>query len=53
VAKTLEKEGDNICPFKHISTRFGEGIEFDYSKVTRLVINAFGLEQVGKERSIK
>ncbi len=51
VAKTLEKEGDKICLVMHISTRFGEGIAFDNAKVTWLVINAVGLEQVGKERS--
>lgn len=52
VARILEKEGDKICPFKMIKTDFGEGVEFDYAKATRLVINAFGLEDKGKARSI-
>jgi hypothetical protein len=52
VARTLEKEGEHLCPFKHINTDFGEGIEFDYARTTRLVIDAFGLAGIGKERSI-
>jgi hypothetical protein len=51
VARELEKRGETICPFKHIHTPFGEGIEFDYAKVTRLVLNAFSLEDAAKQRS--
>jgi hypothetical protein len=29
VAKQLEKEGDIICPYRHIHTAYGEGIKFD------------------------
>ncbi len=43
VAKVLEDEEKARCPFDHIHTDFGEGIEFNYAKVTRLVINAFSL----------
>jgi hypothetical protein len=50
--KQLEQEGDRICPFKRISTPSGEGIEFDYTKVTRLIIDAFALGEAGKERSV-
>mmetsp|Transcript_17010 Transcript_17010/g.24234 ORF Transcript_17010/g.24234 Transcript_17010/m.24234 type:complete len:220 (-) Transcript_17010:1540-2199(-) len=52
MAKVLEDKGDSICPFKQIKTDFGEGIEFDYAKHTRLVIDAFGLTDTGQERSI-
>jgi len=52
VARKLEKAGDTLCPFSTLDTDFGEGIEFDYLRTTRLVINAFGLEQLGKERPI-
>lgn len=52
VAKVLENEGNELCPFSHISTEFGEGIEFDYAKVTRLVINAFNLESAAKDRNV-
>ena len=41
-----------MCPFTTINTDFGEGVEFDYARTTRLVINAFGLEQLGRERAI-
>ncbi len=33
-------------------TPFGEAIEFDYSKTTHPVIDAFGLLQVGNYRAI-
>ncbi len=52
VAKELEKQGDILCPYSHIHTEFGEGIEFDYAKVTRLVINTFGLEDAAKQRQV-
>jgi hypothetical protein len=52
VAQKLEKAGKHLCPFQLISTNFGEGVEFDYAKTTRLVIDAFGLSDVGKERQI-
>jgi len=52
VAQKLEKEGETLCPFELISTDFGEGVEFDYAKTTRLVIDAFGLSEIGKERPI-
>jgi hypothetical protein len=52
VAKQLEKEGDIICPYRHIHTAYGERIEFDYAKVTWLVISTFGLEDAAKERRI-
>ncbi len=52
VARLLEKEGEQLCPFTTINTDFGEGVEFDYARTTRLVINAFELEQLGKERAI-
>ncbi len=44
--------GEQLCPFKSIKTQFGEGIEFNYAKTTRLVINAFCLEDIGKTRPI-
>jgi hypothetical protein len=52
VAKQLESEGDSICPYQCIRTPYGEGIEFDYAKVTRLVINSYGLEDAGRQRRI-
>jgi hypothetical protein len=52
VAKILEMHGEQLCPFKSIKTQFGEGIEFIYAKTTRLVSNAFGLEDIGKTRPI-
>jgi hypothetical protein len=52
VAKVLEKEADSICPFNQIETQYGEGIEFDYARVMRLVIDAFGLKQTAMERKI-
>ncbi len=50
VAKKLETAANELCPFHSYMTPFGEAIEFDYSKATRLVIDAFGLLQVGRER---
>jgi hypothetical protein len=50
VAQKLEKVGEHLCPFQLISTNFDEGMEFDYAKKTRLVINAFGLSDIRKER---
>jgi FtsZ-binding cell division protein ZapB len=50
VAQKLEKAGETLCPFELISTDFGEGIEFNYAKTTRLVIDAFGLSDIGKDR---
>ena len=44
---TLEKEGEHLRPLD-----FGEGLEFDYAHTTRLVIDAFGLTNVRKERPI-
>jgi hypothetical protein len=35
-----------------IRSDFGEGLEFDYARTTCLVIDAFGLTDVGKERLI-
>jgi hypothetical protein len=35
-----------------LNTDFGEGIEFDYAKITRQVINALGLEALENQRSI-
>jgi hypothetical protein len=52
VADALEAEAATICPFNRIQTEYGEGIEFDYAKVTRQVINAFGLEEEAKTRPI-
>ncbi len=52
VACVLENEGETLCPFSILNTDFCEGIEFEYAKTTRLVINAFGLEALGKQRSI-
>jgi hypothetical protein len=52
LAKQLKREGDAICPCRHIHTFHGEGIEFDYAKVTWLVINSFGLKDAVKVRNI-
>jgi hypothetical protein len=52
VANILEKHGQRLFPFKMITTAFGEGIEFNYAKTTRLVIDAFGLQDIGKTRPI-
>ena len=52
VAQRWEKAGESLCPFELISTDFGEGVEFDYAKTTRLVIDAFCLSGIGKERPI-
>jgi len=48
----LEDEGKELCPFDHIHIEFGEGIEFNYAKLTRLVINALSLESAARERNI-
>jgi len=50
VAQILERKGDRLCLYEIIHTDFGEGVEFDYGKATRLAINAFGLEEQAKER---
>ena len=52
VAKKLELEGDTICPFSSYMSPFGEAVEFDYSKSVRLIFDAFGLLDVGKDRAI-
>jgi hypothetical protein len=52
-ARILEKEGNRMRHYKMIQTEFGEGVVFNYAKATRLAINAFGLEEKGKERSVK
>jgi hypothetical protein len=41
-----------LCPFHSYMTPFGEAIEFDYAKAMRLIIDAFGLSDVGRERAI-
>ncbi len=51
VAKKLESAANELCPFHSYMTPFGEAIEFDYSKTTRLFIDAFGLSEVGKDRA--
>jgi hypothetical protein len=48
----LEDEAKIVCPFNCIQTQFVEGIEFDYSTMTRLVINAFSLESAAKDRNV-
>jgi hypothetical protein len=52
IAKVLEEHGQRLCPFERIETQFGEGIEFNYAKTTRLVIDAFGLNRIGITRNI-
>jgi len=52
VAKHLESAGSTLCPFHSYMTPFGEAIEFDYAKAMRLIIDAFGLSDVGRERAI-
>jgi hypothetical protein len=52
ITRTLEKEGEHLCPFQMIPSDFGEGLEFDYARTTHLVIDEFGLTDVGKERPI-
>jgi hypothetical protein len=52
VARKLEQAAVTICPYQQISTPFGEGVELDYAKVTRLVINCFGLEQIAAEQPV-
>jgi len=52
VAKVLETEGDVICPFTSSMTPFGESIEFDYGKATRLIIDSFGLLDAARDRAI-
>lgn len=37
-AKKVEVLGNNICPFKMISTQFGEGIQFDYKSCMELLL---------------
>jgi hypothetical protein len=49
VAKQIENKADTVCPYQRIPTPFGEGIEFDYAKVKRLVINSFGLESIATQ----
>ena len=44
------EEGDRVCPFKMLNTEFGEGLEFDRARTTHFVINAFGLESIGRTR---
>jgi hypothetical protein len=51
VAKKLETAANELCPFHSYMTPFGEAIEFDYSKATYLVIDAFGLLQSRKRES--
>ena len=52
VAKHLESAGSTLCPFRSYMTPFGEAIEFDYAKTMQLIIDAFGLSDVGRERAI-
>jgi hypothetical protein len=52
VAKKLEQAAVEICPYQQISTPFGEGVELDYAKMTRLVINCFGLERIAAEQPV-
>jgi hypothetical protein len=53
VATKLAQAVNDICPFKSFMTPFGEAIEFDYAKATRLVVDAFGLLDIlGRERAI-
>ena len=49
MVKVLEDLGDRICSFKQIKTDFGEDFEFDNTKPTCLVIDAFQVTGTGKE----
>jgi hypothetical protein len=44
VAKDLEEHGQRLCPSERIETQFGEGIEFNYTRTTRLFIDVVGLD---------
>lgn len=52
VAIKLEAEGQRIFPFNWYMIPFGEAIEFDNSKSVRLIIDAVGLLDIRKCRSI-
>jgi len=44
----MHMKDQEVCPFKCIDMNFGEGIEFDYSKTTKLVLDAYEMTDVGK-----
>ncbi|KAI2505580.1 hypothetical protein MHU86_8822 [Fragilaria crotonensis] len=60
-ARKVEKNADELCPFKMIGRAFeddndadfGEGFEFDVIKTTATLFNAFGLMSDAKERSVE
>ncbi len=52
VAKKLESSAETLCPYNRITTPFGEGLEFDYAKLTRLVINSFELEPIATHNPV-
>lgn len=52
VAKKLEETGNELCPFSMSMTPCGESIEFDYGKATRLIVEAFGLQNIGRDSAI-
>jgi hypothetical protein len=60
-ARKVEKNADELCPFKMIGRAFeddddadfGEGFEFDVIKTTATLFDAFGLMSDAKERSVE
>lgn len=44
-ATAVEEFGNVIAPFKPISTKYGEGVEFDNEKAIRVVVKAYGLTE--------
>jgi hypothetical protein len=53
VFASVERLGDVRAPFKMLSLPSGEAIKFDYEKVLREVIKAYGLETVAQTRGIR
>ncbi len=51
-ANFLEEHGQRLCSFERVETQFGEGIEFNYTRTICIIIDAFGLDQIGKMRNV-
>ena len=49
----IEKLGDEKVPFRIEHTEQGESIIFDYGKVLTLLIQSYGLEAIGRLRSLR
>lgn len=52
MATVVEWYANEHCPFRSHQTAAGESIQFDYTKATLCITEAFHLDEIGKNRSL-